>query len=241
MLEWHPTHLRHVLSEEMVIEAWLKDRLHAGVRLRATGDRRHDLQTREGEWADGEHGPPLYEADGRREWQADDSGPCRVRVGLRTGGSVCTQVRTAGGGIEYTGGTRRMAARGIREWRDVTHPSGRWLTWNEAMKRFPGLSTDADRKAYDRAIAELEESRWARVRERWWRCVQEGRAAVEEVRDAPTTYEVKRVHAARRMPKRGESTTGWEVLIEWADEAHRPACWSTASAKAASNNGSKPA
>jgi hypothetical protein len=60
MLEWHPTHLRNVLSEEMVIEAWLKDRLHAGVRLRATGDRRHDHLTREGEWADGEHGPPLY-------------------------------------------------------------------------------------------------------------------------------------------------------------------------------------
>ena len=55
--------------------------------------------------------------------------------------------------------------------------------------------------------------------------MQEGRAAVEEISTPPEMYEVKRVLAARRIPKRGEGTTGWEVLIEWADKAHEWNTW----------------
>ena len=37
MMAWHPTHLRKVLNEDMVIEAWILGRLQAGIRMRHTG------------------------------------------------------------------------------------------------------------------------------------------------------------------------------------------------------------
>ena len=71
MLAWHPQHLRNELSEEMIIDAWLLDRLRAGVRLREVG-REHDGGRRRTTDKKGrDKGPPIWERDGRPEWMPD--------------------------------------------------------------------------------------------------------------------------------------------------------------------------
>ena len=83
MVEWYPKHLENILSEEMVVEAWLQSRLRAGVRMREVGeDKGGDRkQQTNGDPGERERGPPIWEADARSEWKGGGDGPCRVRVG----------------------------------------------------------------------------------------------------------------------------------------------------------------
>ena len=207
--EWWPQHLEHVLSEDMIGEAWLLARLRSGVRTVSGGERT---------WLREEEGPPLWEADERPEWRAQEPGPCRVRVGVARTGGVAVRATAAHGGCEFTMRTRRVAAAGIRTWADVTHEGGQWLTWAEAQRRHESLR-DADRVAYDALIGELSESRWEAVRAKWWAVVgteewqtwARERDHVMDGRDR-THGDVQGINGVRRT---AASLGGWEALVDW--------------------------
>ena len=38
VLEWHTTHMEEHLSEDMVVEAWMKHRIRAGLKIKVTGE-----------------------------------------------------------------------------------------------------------------------------------------------------------------------------------------------------------
>jgi hypothetical protein len=203
---WHPTHLEHVLSEEMIGEAWLLAKLRTGTHSHAATS----LQP------PAEEGPPIWEADPRPEWRAKEHGPCRVRVGLAKTGGATMRVTAAGRGCEFTMRTRRIAAAGVRTWSDITHEDGRWMTWPEMRRRYESLR-DTDRGAYDAIVDELNEDRWSGVRTRWWAQTQgdgwsEWATARAEAGHGAAHGDVKRITAARRTAK---SLGEWEALVEW--------------------------
>ena len=208
MREWWPAHLEHTLSEDMIGEAWLLARLRTGIREEGT-------RVSGRPW---EEGPPIWEEDGRREWRASETGPCRVRVGLARAGGVAARVQVAGGGCEYTMRSRRVAAAGIRAWADITHSSGRWMTWAE-LQRKHGSLRESDRVEYESILGELEGARWDGVRGRWWEVVateewKGWETARDEAMDGTDAKEgrVKRILAARQT---APSLGRWELLVEW--------------------------
>ena len=213
MMEWHPTHLEDVLTEEMIVEAWLLGRLRTGVRIRAGVMGARDRAKGHRESRGGERGPPLWEADEREEWRAKETGPCKVRVGIGEDGKTVVRAGPGGRGCEFLAATRRLAASGMRTWGDVTHESGRWLTWEEAREEY-GLSGTASEEAYRRMVAELEEERWEGTRERWWNAVRSGEweKQREEGNDRVGEGKVVGVVAARST---AECWGGYEVLVDW--------------------------
>ena len=95
MREWHPVHLRELLSDDVIGEAWLKAKLEADVREVGRGG-----GGGEGGGAETVYeGPPLWERDEREAWRAREEGPCRARVALARGGGVAVNVTPAGGGV----------------------------------------------------------------------------------------------------------------------------------------------
>ena len=102
MMEWYPKHLEGVLSEEMIVEAWLLSRLRAGVRMRAVGAMAGSEPIRLVSEDGQDRGPPIWEADRRQEWQRGGEGPCRARVGRGEKGGVVLRLwvveATQGGG-----------------------------------------------------------------------------------------------------------------------------------------------
>ena len=61
------------------------------------------------------------------------------------------------GRIQYTAGSKRLAAAGISRWRDVARQGGGWLTWKEAQEKY-GLKEGADAEAYKEVIRGLGEA-----------------------------------------------------------------------------------
>ena len=59
------------LNEDVIVEGWLLARLWAGIRLRVVEQDRGGKT--EGAEYDNE-GPPMWEADQRKEWRARDNG-----------------------------------------------------------------------------------------------------------------------------------------------------------------------
>ena len=49
----------------------------------------------------------------------------------------------------------RLCAAGMHTWADITHESGRWLRWAEAMARFETLR-EGDREGYEALMRELQ-------------------------------------------------------------------------------------
>ena len=221
MLEWHPMYLEGKLNNEMVVEAWLDYRLRTGIRMSVTGGG----EGREGGGEmrrDAARGPHLWEADETGEWTP--GGVCRVEIGLRHGGEGKVGVRvTNAQACVYTKRSRRLAARGIVAWGDITHKEGRWLTWAEVAGIYMkdgGADSAADAATYGRLIDELEEERWRERREKWWGMVGRGEgataeanvAAQEETAIGKEGAKVEGIWAARRTAKcLGE----WEYLVEW--------------------------
>ena len=139
LLEWHPRHLEEHLSDEMTVEAWLAHRLHTGVRLRMTGDTCSDAAQ---DSATGERGPPIWELDERAAWRPDGTA------------EACA----------YRRRSRRLTASGIREWVDISHKDGAWLSWQEVKSKYMPYGTDADEQEYRAVIDDLNGGRWEGVR-----------------------------------------------------------------------------
>ena len=199
MLEWHPTHLQDTLNEDMVVEGWLAQRMRAGIRLRVATERRTEAIP------ENERGPPIWELDDREEWRPDSTQLC-MKV---EGGKVRTWLAHRGA-CRHTLRSRRMAARGIREWADVTHEAGRWKTWPEINAEYmENDGTASDQMGYEHLVHELSEGRWAAVRERWWSAVAAWRTLTEPAQNEPT---VTNVTAARRT---AGCHGGWEYLVQW--------------------------
>ena len=163
----------------------------------------------------------------RRDCQTGGWAPeraCRVEFGLRrgSGGKVAVRVTNTQACV-YTKRSRRLAARGILTWEDITHRDGRWLTWTEAAGIYMkdgGSDSAADAAAYGRLIDELEEERWQEMREKWCEMVGRGEGTTAEVNaEAQEETEigtegatVEEIWAARQTAKcLGE----WEYLVEW--------------------------
>ena len=190
MMEWYPTHLADILKEDMIIEAWLLGRLRSGVRMTATGERARQER-------DEKTGPPIWEPDERAAWRASD-------------GKACA----------FTQRSRRLAALGIREWRDITHPEGRWNTPEEAQRKFSMNKGSVEHGIYEELTTELNHERWAEARRKWFHTVEEGRAHLPPQEERQEELDVSRIIAARRTaPCIG---TGWEVLVEWQAEGTEP-------------------
>jgi hypothetical protein len=218
MMEWHPQHLEHILNEEMIIEAWLLARLRAGVRIR----RIRKEGEAEARRPDGvKRGPPIWDKEEGEDWQATGQGPCRTRVGVGKGGGVVVRIATHGrneGRCEFTHRSRRLAAGGIREWRDITSKEGRWRTPQEIQGQF-GVRTGVELEAYRQLIAELDEPRWEHAKEKWFELVKEGRADLPPETTREEEMGVKQITAARRTAKcLGE----WELLVEWRQKETEP-------------------
>ena len=96
----------------------------------------------------------------------------RIRMGIRVrtrrggkGRAAGKETRAEGGPalwegegrIQYTAGSKRLAAAGISRWRDVARQGGGWLTWKEAQEKY-GLKEGADAEAYKEVIRGLGEA-----------------------------------------------------------------------------------
>ena len=233
LLEWHPTHLRDALSEDMIVEGWLKMRLRAQQRIVQEEGVENDPTFEEESRA----GPPVWEAavddglrmrqeDARRDGAAKDGaggGRCRVRVGTTQNGRVSLHVAAATAGCTFTSLSRRLAACGVRTWADITkadasaEPAARWMTWREAAARYPGLQGTQDKEAYEQLMSELGAEEWRRAREEWFARVARGEwrgERAEAVADGQTwTWE--RTVAARRT---ATCFGGTEYLVRWGGE-----------------------
>ena len=74
-----------------------------------------------------------------------------MRVRVARGGGVGCSVTAVGehrGVCRYNKGARRLAARGIRRWTDVTHEEGRWLSVGELRMKGISLKGEADVQVY---------------------------------------------------------------------------------------------
>ena len=222
MMEWHPQHLEHILNEEMIIEAWLLARLRAGVRIRKI-HRDTDGEARGP--SNSKRGPPIWDADESEEWQVTGHGPCRTRVGVaKAKGGAVVVVRIGlhregkGERCEFTHRSRRLAAKGMREWRDITNKEGRWRTLQEVQGQF-GLEKGVESEAYRQLLAELDEPRWEDAKERWFGLVRRGAADLPPEETREEEMGVKQITAARRTAKcLGE----WELLVEWKQRGAEP-------------------
>ena len=126
---------------------------------------------------------------------------------------------------EYTAGSKRLAAKGVSTWADVTNRAGgaRWRTWPEMQRAFDGLKGAADRESYEQLRSHLQAYEAGVGREavsEWRRKVQAGETAVARVeelvergRRGDGKWVYRRIKAARRTAK---SLGGWEYLVEWA-------------------------
>ena len=93
-----------------------------------------------------------------------------------SGGRVAVRA-TAADMCVYTKRSRRLAARGMLTWGDITHKEGRWLTWAEAAEVYVkdgSTSAAADVTAYEKLIEEITSDRWSDAREKWWAIVRRG-------------------------------------------------------------------
>ena len=144
-LTWHPEHAIHELSDELMIEAWIKMKLLCGCRAMRTGqapggalaDKRWRVEGQERTQC----GPTLYEKDERHDWQ--DAHACPY--------------------------SKKIAECNIVWWSDVTEWStGEWLTWKELQTRSAGrLQGARDQEEYDTIIRALNAPRNADAVRRW--------------------------------------------------------------------------
>ena len=92
-----------------------------------------------------------------------------------------------------------ITASGIREWADITHKDGAWLSWQEIKSKYMPYGTDADEQEYRAVIDDLNGGRWEGVRRAWIAAVRGGSTAVEAFEPAhDRVYDVDEVVAARK-------------------------------------------
>ena len=167
-------------------------------------------------------GPPIWDADEDEEWQSTSQGPCRIRVGVAKGGGVVVQVEAQKEGqkgrCSFTHRSRRLAAKGMREWRDITSKEGRWRTPQEVQSQY-GINTGVETEAYRQLIAELDEPRWRDAKEAWFQLVRSGGADLPPETKQEEDMGVKQITAARRT---AACLGGWELLVEWKQKGAEP-------------------
>ena len=63
------------------------------------------------------------------------------------------------GSMEFTADGAKLAAAGVRTWRDVSHSTGRWMTWAEvkAAESPSAIRGEACKRAYRAVMAHLGE------------------------------------------------------------------------------------
>ena len=199
-LEWQPEHLldaKDGLSEELLIENYLRARIHLGMRGKLTAggtEREGPLGVERWHMSPADRlrvGPLLWEVTRGGEWDSN--------------GRRCTF-------------SRALAAAGVATWLDVTDPAtGNWRKWVDMQREF-GFK-DAQGRAcddYAKLKAELDADGWAVTRDKWRADISARatpQAPAEDWRAwRAREWNVKQVVAARRAP---ECRGGHEYLIDW--------------------------
>ena len=123
------------------------------------------------------------------------------------------------GSIEFTADGAKLAAAGVRTWRDVSHSTGRWMTWAEvkAAESPSAIRGEACKRAYKAVMAHLEAqgrtAGGARVQRRWWEQVR--RTGGGERRESAEVREgYERILSARRTPEVRPGCK-WEYRVKW--------------------------
>ena len=128
-LEWSPEHLRHELSEDNVIEAWLLAKLRTGIRAVVTRATPADADVTGAMGGDG------WRSRGPRLWEADDE-------------------RTVGATVACAY-ERAVAEAGIAQWGDMLDAAtGEIVAWDTLKGRIGDTTTN--NAAYRRVRAHLE-------------------------------------------------------------------------------------
>ena len=109
-----------------------------------------------------------------------------------------------------------MAREGVRNWRDVSHGTGRWRTWAEMGEAYPGLVGREDsRKAYaallGRMRAKGSTAEGKAQLEEWWREVGRSGGGWQQP-DAEAWQNMTAIQAARRT---AECLGSWEYKVKW--------------------------
>ena len=152
---WEPTWLETELSDEVVMEAYMKARLRSGVKAKAAG-----------RWAETATGPmrPEAWATGGEEARRSRRGPLLYE-------------RTTEGDPEPCTFARRMAAHGIAEWADVTNAAtGEWLTPKAAREWYGWKVGSRDETEFRELMKQLRGEGWGEEVARWQAEVRAGRA-----------------------------------------------------------------
>ena len=213
-LEWKPSwDWERELSDELMIEAYLKAKWRCGVETATTAG-----------WEESEKGPLRPEAWRTTESQKRVLGPLLFetrRHGWNNKDLACDFARN-------------LAKQGIATWSDVTEwGTGEVLTWPQ-MKRVYGLRDNTtEHSEYKRLAEQLMRPEWAQLRREWKWAVTEQRAHGQKT-GWRTPDRVLKVKAARKAPTcylleygggTEEEGHGWEYLCEWEGEQRDSWVW----------------
>jgi len=178
-LEWKPSwDWERELSDELMIEAYLKAKWRCGVETVTTAG-----------WEESKKGPLRPEAWRTTESRKRASGPLLLetrRHGWNNQGLACD--------------ARNLAKQGIASWSDVSQwGTGEVLTWRQ-MKRVYGLRDNTtEQSEFERLTEQLMRPEWAQLRREWkWAVTQQSAHRKKTGWRAPDR--VLKVKAARKAP-----------------------------------------